>query len=83
MVQAVGFRMFVLREAQQLGVTGYTRNLFDGRVEVLACGTAEQLEKLKLALQRGPRMSSVSGVREEEARLEAGHKHEFVIEQDG
>jgi acylphosphatase len=33
-VQGVGFRYFAQREAVQLGVRGYTRNLDDGRVEV-------------------------------------------------
>ena len=42
-VQGVGFRYFAQREAEQLGLRGYTRNLDDGRVEVYAVGTAEQL----------------------------------------
>lgn len=74
--------MFVQREADNLGVGGYTRNLFDGRVEVLATGTAAQLRALKAALERGPRFSSVSGVREEEAHCDAQYTHRFVIEQD-
>lgn len=45
-VQGVGFRYSTQREALQLGVTGYARNLDDGGVEVLACGEAEQVEKL-------------------------------------
>ena len=46
-VQGVGFRYSTQREALQLGVTGYARNLDDGGVEVLVCGEAEQVEKLK------------------------------------
>jgi acylphosphatase len=80
MVQGVGFRMFVAREANKLGISGYTRNLFDGRVEVLAHGTRVQLEQLRAALERGPLLSSVSGVREEEAHIDAHHQHGFVIE---
>jgi acylphosphatase len=80
MVQGVGFRMFVAREADKLGISGYTRNLFDGRVEVLAHGTAAQLEQLKAALKRGPRLSSVSGVHEEEAPMDAPYQDGFVIE---
>ena len=37
-VQGVGFRYFVVREAQSLGLAGWVRNLPDGRVEVLASG---------------------------------------------
>jgi acylphosphatase len=80
MVQGVGFRMFVAREAGKLGISGYTKNLFDGRVEVLAHGTPAQLAELKAALERGPRFSSVSGVREEDARFDAPYQDGFVIE---
>ncbi len=44
-VRGVGFRYSTQREALQLGLTGYARNLDDGSVEVLACGEAEQVEK--------------------------------------
>jgi acylphosphatase len=81
-VQGVGFRMFALREAQKLRVTGYTRNLFDGRVEVFAHGTAAQLAELKSALQRGPLFASVSEVQEQPAEPELRYRHRFVVEPD-
>jgi acylphosphatase len=81
-VQGVGFRMFVLREAHKLGISGFTRNLYDGRVEVLAHGTPAQLAELRVALQRGARFSRVDNVREEEARLEPQYGSRFVVEQD-
>jgi acylphosphatase len=81
-VQGVGFRMFVLHEAQKLGVSGFVRNLQDGRVEAYACGTTEQLAQLKVALQRGPWLSKVSAVQEEEAPLDLRNKSEFVVERD-
>ena len=56
--------------ANDLGIEGYTRNLDDGRVEVYATGTFEQLNELSGSLWRGPRMSDVRGVDEEEASLE-------------
>ena len=79
-VQGVGFRFFVQRVAEKLDIGGYARNLFDGRVEVLATGSAAQLDKLKSALERGPRFSSVSEVREEEAQPPARYEKRFVIE---
>ena len=81
-VQGVGFRFFVQRAAQKLRVGGYTRNLFDGRVEVLAIGSPKQLDAMKSALERGPRFSSVSGVREEETQHSPQFAKEFVIEPD-
>lgn len=64
-VQGVGFRMFVLEHAQTLGLTGWVRNRFDGRVEVLAEGTYPVLEKLLDRLWTGPRSAFVTEVQKE------------------
>jgi acylphosphatase len=69
-VQGVGFRWFVQKSATSLGVSGYTRNLDDGRVEVYAAGEEEQLNELCGLLWKGPRMSDVRGVEEQEAAME-------------
>jgi len=61
-VQGVWFRGNTQAQAQQLGVTGYAHNLRDGRVEVLACGTAESLRSLQDWLWQGPRLAEVSDV---------------------
>ena len=61
-VQGVGFRYFVQRRAQQLGLTGWVRNNDDGTVELVAEGGREALEQLKRALQEGPRMARVDRV---------------------
>jgi acylphosphatase len=81
-VQGVGFRFFAQREAEKLRVGGYARNLFDGSVEVLAIGSPAQLDEMKSALERGPRFSSVSEVREEAARPAPRYEKGFVIEPD-
>jgi acylphosphatase len=81
-VQGVGFRFFAQREAEKLRVGGYARNLFDGRVEVLVVGSPAQLDEIKKSLTRGPRFSSVSSVREEEAPYNARYEKGFVIEPD-
>jgi acylphosphatase len=54
LVQGVGFRYFVLRYAEQLGLKGYARNLSDGRVEVLAQGTEANLKFLLEYIKKGP-----------------------------
>jgi len=59
MVQGVGFRWFVQREASELDLRGWVRNTEEGEVEVVASGTAEDLAKLRAILRRGPRGSRV------------------------
>jgi acylphosphatase len=61
-VQGVGFRYFVQRRAQQLGLRGWVRNNDDGTVELVAEGTRRQLEDLKRALEEGPRLARVDRV---------------------
>ena len=61
-VQGVGFRYFVQRKAQLLGLKGWVRNNDDGTVEVVAEGGRDELEQLKRALQEGPRMARVDRV---------------------
>jgi acylphosphatase len=61
-VQGVGFRWFVRHQAENLGITGWARNLPDGRVEVAASGAAPMLERFDRALRRGPRFSDVEHV---------------------
>jgi acylphosphatase len=81
-VQGVGFRYFSQGAAVNLGVAGYARNLFDGRVEVYAVGTPKQLKALRSLLERGPRMASVEGVTEEDADVTPQYSSGFSIEYD-
>lgn len=69
-VQGVGFRYFAQRAAEELRVNGYARNLDDGRVEVYAVGTPEQLSELAGRLWKGPRFADVHGVEEHEANVQ-------------
>lgn len=66
-VQGVGFRYFVQKTANALGIDGYASNLDDGNVEVYAIGSAEQLSELAGALWKGPTFADVRGVDEQEA----------------
>ena len=61
-VQGVGYRYFVLREAQALGVNGYVRNLPDGSVEVVAEASPATLRILADRLAEGPSFAEVSSV---------------------
>jgi acylphosphatase len=58
----VGFRWFVWREAERLGLRGLARNLRDGSVEVIADGPETDVAALERALARGPVAAHVERV---------------------
>jgi len=70
-VQGVGYRYFVLRQADAVGVSGFARNLPDGAVEVLAEGTDAALADFEARLREGPAFAEVASV-EREASPERG-----------
>lgn len=76
-VQGVGYRNFIQQAAARLEVTGWTRNLDDGRVAVFAQGPLEQLTEFEGLLWKGPRWSEVRGVESSVAALE--HIGSFII----
>ena len=72
-VQGVGYRWFVERVADELGLAGYVKNLYDDSVEVYAIGSEEQLGELRRRLERGPRGARVFRVEESPAPLRSYH----------
>ena len=64
-VQGVGYRYFILRQAEALGVCGFARNLADGAVEVLAEGTGAALADFEARLREGPAFAEVASVERE------------------
>ncbi|MGB7433900.1 MAG: acylphosphatase [Candidatus Acidiferrum sp.] len=79
-VQGVGFRNYVEHIAGKIGVDGYVRNRREGSVEVFAIGTGEQLDQLRLALEKGPMLSRVTNVREEDDSPDEKYLGDFRIE---
>ena len=75
-VQGVGFRWFVLRQAQRRGLRGFVRNLRDGSVEVIASGTPQALEELARVLAQGPAQAHVERVERSDV------PHELVMPND-
>lgn len=61
-VQGVAFRAYTRAQAQALGLRGHARNLADGRVEVLAIGDADAIERLADWLRTGSPMARVAAV---------------------
>jgi acylphosphatase len=78
-VQGVGFRWFVLRRAEPLGLRGWVRNLPDGRVEVVAAGPAHAVESLDADLRTGPRLSRVDHVESNEYPHEVDLSKAFEV----
>lgn len=63
-VQGVGYRFFAQRAAARHQVTGYVKNLNDGRVEAYVEGTEKTVEDFKHDLNTGPQNSSVEHIEE-------------------
>lgn len=61
-VQGVFFRASTKHQAHRLNITGYAKNLDDGRVEVLACGTDAAIDELQRWLWQGPPSAHVTDV---------------------
>jgi acylphosphatase len=61
-VQGVFFRASTREQALSLGVSGYARNLADGRVEVMACGEKDAVDRLRGWLTRGPAGARVTAI---------------------
>lgn len=75
-VQGVFFRASTEEKAQELGLTGYARNLNDGRVEVYACGPGSQVDALKTWLQQGPSAADVTDMTCEPADFQSFNEFE-------
>ncbi len=59
LVQGVGFRYFVVRKAEKLGLKGYTKNLESGEVYTVAEGEVWAIEELYNEIKTGPRHADV------------------------
>jgi len=61
-VQGIGFRDALRGEALRLGVTGWVRNLADGRVESVVQGKPDDVAALVEWARRGPPAARVARV---------------------
>ena len=76
-VQGVWFRANTKKQADQLQITGWAKNLPDGRVEVVAYGDVAAIRQLHAWLKQGPELAIVSEVTYEE--LDWQKKDDFVV----
>lgn len=61
-VQGVGFRFFAILQARKFGVSGFVKNLRDGRVEVVTEGESKDVKAFIRCLREGPPGANVTGV---------------------
>jgi acylphosphatase len=64
-VQGVGFRDWLVEQAEALGLDGWVRNRADGTVEALIAGDIDAVEELARLCRRGPRLALVQSITEE------------------
>ncbi len=64
-VQGVGFRAWLVAQAEALGVDGWVRNCPDGAVETLLSGETDAVEELARLCRRGPPLAEVVSIVEE------------------
>ena len=62
-VQGVGYRYFAIRKANAYGITGFAKNLIDGRVEIIAEGDQRLIEQFIKDLRIGPISAHVTDIR--------------------
>lgn len=77
-VQGVGYRQTCRSVARSLDLTGWVRNLADGRVEVFAQGESDMVDQLVSWVWSGPSMAAVIGVESETAPID-GTVTDFLI----
>jgi acylphosphatase len=78
-VQGVGFRWFVARSAEGLGVRGWVSNLADGSVEVVAAADDARLTQLEQRVRAGPRLARVERVEKTDIPHEQVAANSFEI----
>ena len=78
-VQGVGYRFFARDAADREGVSGWVRNLPDGRVEALLEGDDESVTRVERALRQGPGGARVATVIVDDAEPPSGAYHGFSV----
>jgi len=78
-VQGVGFRAFTQEEAEKLKLTGYVRNLKDGRVELVAEGRPDDVSTLLTKIKQGPPGARVDKIDSKE-EAPTGESGDFKVD---
>jgi acylphosphatase len=69
-VQGVGFRAFTRKEASSRGITGWVKNLADGRVEIKIKGEREDIKNMIKRIKEGPSFARVDDIEISDEEIE-------------
>ena len=78
-VQGVGFRAFLQSQAMRRGLSGWVRNLPDGRIEAEVEGHPVLVDEIIQVVKRGPSLASVQDVQVEWVDPNAQGSSDFLI----
>jgi acylphosphatase len=78
-VQGVGFRWFVLNNAQALGVGGWVANMSEGEVEVVGLASRETLDEVGALLAKGPPAARVTEITSQDIPHQSVDAKSFII----
>ncbi|RLF95133.1 acylphosphatase [Thermococci archaeon] len=78
-VQGVFYRANTRKKAKELGIRGWVRNLYDGRVEITAEGKEEDLKKFIEWCKKGPELAFVENIKVEWKDYKGNYKDFSVV----
>jgi len=81
-VQGVLFRQHARAKALEFGLTGWAKNLIDGKVEIVVEGSKEKVEEFVRRVKQGPQLARVDNVETAEEEY-TGEIEDFVAREFG
>ncbi|MCD6467633.1 MAG: acylphosphatase [Methanomicrobia archaeon] len=78
-VQGVFYRANTRKKAKELGIRGWVRNLYDGRVEITAEGKEKDLKKFIEWCKKGPELAFVENIKVEWKDYKGNYKDFSVV----
>ena len=78
-VQGVGFRHFTMKNAQDLNIKGWVKNMRDGTVEAVIAGAQKNIEEMVDRLKEGPRTARVDSIEKLDEEIEPSEYSDFSI----